>query len=83
MVISDVLNLHVYPVSTEITGAKQIPISHVCSTKDIESKDFPVDKNLSQVYSTNEDVSKSVIVNGRSTEKIKSECTHKSINKKK
>ena len=28
----DVFNLHVYPVRMEMTGTKQIPTSHVCST---------------------------------------------------
>ena len=32
---ADTLNSHVYPVRTEMTGTKQIPILHVCSTDDI------------------------------------------------
>ena len=30
MMIADALNSHVYPVRTEMTGLKHIPISHVC-----------------------------------------------------
>ena len=33
----DALNLHVYPLRMEITGKKQIMISHVCSTDDSKS----------------------------------------------
>ena len=32
MMISDALNLHIYPVRTKTTGMKDILISHVCST---------------------------------------------------
>ena len=31
MMRSDALNSHIYPVRTEITATKHIPISHVCS----------------------------------------------------
>ena len=30
MMIADALNLHVYPVITEMTATKQIPTLHVC-----------------------------------------------------
>ena len=45
-----------------MTGTKQIRISHVCSTYEIESKEFPVGKTLLQVFSTDEDESKIIIV---------------------
>ena len=63
MVRADVLNLQVYPVRTEMTDMKQIPTLHICSTDEIEIKDFPVDKNLLQICSMNKDKSKSIIVN--------------------
>ena len=44
MMRADALNLHVYPVSTEITGTKQIPISNVCSMNESESEEFLVEK---------------------------------------
>ena len=68
----DVLNLHVYPVRTEITGTKQIPTSHVCSTDGSELKEFLVGETLSQIYSTDEDESKGIIVDGSSTEEDES-----------
>ena len=58
----DALNLHVYPVRTEMTDTKQIPISHVCSTDKSESEEFLVDENLPQVCSTDEYKSNSIIV---------------------
>ena len=42
MMRSDTLNLNGYPVRTETTATKQIPISHVCSTDNSDLKDFPV-----------------------------------------
>ena len=62
MMRSDALNSHVYPVITEMTGTKQIPISHVCYTDKSESEEFLVDKTLLHVCSTGEDKSKSIIV---------------------
>ena len=59
---SDALNSDNYPVRTEMTGMKQIPILNVCSTDDSKPEEFLVDKNLSQVFSTDEDKSKSIIV---------------------
>ena len=43
MMKSDALNLHVYPVRTEITSTNQIPTSHVCSTDESKLKEFLVD----------------------------------------
>ena len=68
MMRSDALNLHIYAVRTEITGTKQILTSHICSMDESESEEFLVDKNLSQVYSTDEDESKSIISDESSTE---------------
>ena len=65
---SDVLNLHVYPVITEMTGARHIPISHICSIYNRKSKYFLTDENLSRVCSTDKGESKSVISNASSTE---------------
>ena len=42
----DAINSHVYPVRTEMTGTKQIPISHIFSIDEIKSKEFLVDGNL-------------------------------------
>ena len=50
MMRADALNSHVDPVRTEITGAKHIPISHIFSGDDNESKEFLVDKYLLQIY---------------------------------
>ena len=68
MMRSDALNLHVYPVRTEITDTKQIPISHVCSTEKSELEEFLVEETLSQICYTNEEESKGIIVDKRSTE---------------
>ena len=46
MMRADALNLHVYPVRTEITATKQIPVLHVCSTDDMKLKEFLVNKTL-------------------------------------
>ena len=55
MMRSDELNLHVYPVRTEMTNTKQILVSHVFSTDDSEIQEFLVNKTLSQIFSTDED----------------------------
>ena len=55
MIRADELNLHVYPVRTEMTNTKQILVSHVCFTDESELKDFLVNKTLSQIFSTDED----------------------------
>ena len=59
---------------------QQIPILHVFSLDEIESKEIIADKNLLQVYSTNEIKPESIIVNESSTEESKSESFHKRIN---
>ena len=53
------LDLHVYPVRTEMTT----PSSHVCSMDEDESKGIIMHKTLSQNCSTDEDKSKGIIVN--------------------
>ena len=72
MMIDDALKLHVYPVRTEITATKQVPILHLCYTEEIKLKDFPVDETLLQIYSADEDESKVIIVDECSTEENKS-----------
>ena len=49
------LNVDSYPVIMETNGAKHIPILHVCFMDSSESKEFLVEKTLSQVCSTDED----------------------------
>ena len=39
---ADSLNFYVYPVGTEMTGTKQIPVLRVFSTDEIESEEFLV-----------------------------------------
>ena len=68
MMRSDALNLHIYPVRTEITATKQITTLHVYSSYKSELKEFLVEENLSQICSTNEEKSKGIIVNECSTE---------------
>ena len=79
MMRADALNLHVYPVRMEMTGMKQIPVSHVCLTDKSESEEFLVEKTLSQVCSTVEDESKSIIDDEIYTEESESECVHKNV----
>ena len=67
--IYDDLNLHVYPVRTEMTVAKLILISHVCSTEKSELKEFLFNETLSQICSTDKDELKDIIVNECSTDK--------------
>ena len=45
-----------------MTGTKQIPISHICSTVDNESEDLLMDETLMQVCYTDEYEVKSNIV---------------------
>ena len=52
---SDSLYSYYYPVIMEMTGAKHIPILHVCSTDNIKSKEFVVDETLLQVCSTDKE----------------------------
>ena len=69
MMIYYALNLHVYPVITEMTSTKQIPTSHIYSKDESELKEFLVDKTLSQICSKNKDESKIIIVDKFYTKK--------------
>ena len=51
-----------------MTGKKQIPTLHVCSTKESELKEFLVNEILSQICYTNKDKSKGIIVDELYTE---------------
>ena len=55
MMRSDYLNLHVYPVKTDMTGMQQIFAFHVCYTNERILEWFLVEKTLLQVCSTDED----------------------------
>ena len=68
----DFLNSHIYPVRTEMTATKNIPILHVCYTSNSESKEFLVDKNLSHICSMEKYESKAIIVDECSTEEDES-----------
>ena len=68
MMIADALNSYNYPLKIEMIGTKQIPTSHVCSTDEGKLKEFLVGKTLSQIYSTDKDKSKVIIVDKCSTE---------------
>ena len=59
---ADDLHLENNPVRTEMTGTKQIPTSHVFSTDESKLKEFLVDENLLQIYFTDKDESKGIIV---------------------
>ena len=76
-------NRKIYPVRMEMTGTKQITISHVCSTDKRKSEELLVDKMFLQLCYTNEEKSKTIIVDGSSTKESESECVHKKINKEK
>ena len=56
---------------------------YVYSMDKSKLKEFLVDKNLSHIYFTEEDKSKSIIIDKFSTKKNKSECLHRNINKQK
>ena len=71
MMRADALNLESYPVIVEMTGVKHIPILHVCYMDSSESKEFLVDKTLSQVCSRDED-KKNIVVDESSTEESES-----------
>ena len=77
----DALNSDNYPVRMEMTGTKQVPTSHVCSTDDSKLKQFPVDENLSQICYTNEDESKYIINDEYFTEEEESEYVTQYVNK--
>ena len=66
-----------------MTGTKQIPTSHICSTDESKLKEFLVDETLSQIYSTDEDESKGIIVDECYKEEDEPEYVHKNINKQK
>ena len=53
------------------------------STDDSKLNEFLVDKTLSQIFSTDEDESKGIIIDECSTEEDKSELIYKNINKQK
>ena len=59
MMRDDDLNLHGYPVRTEMTA----PSLHIYSTDKDESKGIIVQKTLLQSFSTDENESKGIIVN--------------------
>ena len=67
MIRADALNLHVYPVITEITALSL----QVCSTEESELKEFLVNENLLQSCYTGKDESKGIIVNDCSTDEEK------------
>ena len=60
------------PVRTDITGTKQIIISHVCYADESESEELLADKTLSQVCYIDEDKSKIIICDESSTEESES-----------
>ena len=72
MMGADTFNLNVYPGGTEMTGTQQITILHVCDLDESESKEILVEKNLSQIFSTEEGKSESFIVDESFTEDSKS-----------
>ena len=55
MMRADSLNSHVYLLRTEMTATKQVPISYVFSTDEIELEEFLVEKTISQICYTEED----------------------------
>ena len=63
MMRADVLNLHIYPVRTELIATKQILTLHVCSTDKSKLKYFLVDETLSQICYMDRDESKGIIFN--------------------
>ena len=83
MMRSDALNLHVYPVRTQMNGTQNILTSNVYSKYKSKLKKFLVDKTLSHICSMDEDESKIIIVEKCSTKGDESECVHKNINKQK
>ena len=52
MMRADDLNLHIYPVRTEITGMKYNMISHLCDLDKNKSKEILADEDSLQVCST-------------------------------
>ena len=49
---SGAINLHIYPIRTEMTGMQQLPVFDDCSTYKSKSEEFLVEKTLSQVCCT-------------------------------
>ena len=66
-----------------MNSKKHILTSHICSTVKSKLKEFLVDKKLLQIYSTDKEESKGIIVDKCSTEEDESECVYKKINKQK
>ena len=66
-----------------MTGTEYIPILHIYSTEDNESKEFLVNEKLLRVYYMDYDESKSINVDKCSTEGSKSKYVHKSVQKEK
>ena len=62
MMRDDAFNYHVDTVRTEVTGTQQIQISHVCDFDRSKSKEILADKNVYQVFSSDEGESESVII---------------------
>ena len=83
MMRDDALNSEIDPLRTEMTGMKHIPISHVYSTDDRESKNFLADKNLSQVCYTEKGKSENVIADASYKEESKSKNVNKITNEEK
>ena len=83
MMIADALNSHGYPVRTRMTGTKKIPVSHICSTYESESKEFLVDRTLSLVCFTDKEKQKGIIIDESYMEESESECVHKTLTNKK
>ena len=59
MMRADAINLHVYPVITEMTALS----SHICYTDEDKSKGIIVHETLSQGCSMEKEKSKGIIVN--------------------
>ena len=81
MMIADVLNSHIDPVSTKMNGTQQIPILHVFDLGERKPKDILADGNLPQVCSTDKSKSERVIVDEMYMEESESESVQKIIDK--
>ena len=68
MMRADALNLHGYPVRTEMSNTKQISNLHVCSTDKSKLNEFLFNKTLLHICYTDEDEPKGIIVDECSTE---------------
>ena len=67
MVITDALNLYVYPARPKMTTTKHILASHVFFLIRSELKEFLFNETLSYIYYMDKNKSKDIIVNKRST----------------